>query len=118
MYKGFEKLESTPMEGVRGGQGSMVFQHIFHDNDFLSSISHLILVTIPPGSSVGFHEHSVDEEVYFVLEGQGKVRYDDLEYIVGPFDTVLTTSGHRHGIENTGDRDLKLLAIIASVIEP
>ena len=115
MYKKLKSLEERKTENARGGNGFIISKDIFLEDDFGSSISHLILVTIPSGSSVGFHEHSGDEEIYFILEGHGKVRDDEEGYDVGPYDTVLTNSGHCHGIENTGDQDLKLLAIIGKV---
>lgn len=115
MYKKLETLADRSTENARGGRGPIVSKDIFLGDDFGSSISHLIFVTIPRGSSVGFHEHSGDEEIYFILEGHGRVRDDDKEYDVGPYDTVLTNSGHRHGIENTGHQDLKLLATIGKV---
>lgn len=115
MFRKFELLGERRSENARGGHGPIISNDIFLENDFGSSMTHLILVTIPPGSSVGFHEHSGDEEIYFILGGHGKVRDDEKEYDVGPYDTVLTNSGHRHGIENTGQEDLKLLAIIGKV---
>ena len=115
MQKKFESLEVRKVDNARGGYGSIYSKDIFFEDDFGGSIANLIHVTVPPGSSVGYHEHSGDEEVYFILEGNGKVRDDEVEYDVGPYDTVLTNSGHHHGIENTGSRDLKLLAIISKV---
>jgi len=113
MFKRIDSIEAKRVENPRGGQGWMVSKEIFGGYDFGSSITHFMYVTIPPGSSVGFHEHSGDEEAYFILEGEGKVCDDERVYDVMPSDTVLTTSGHSHSIENTGQQDLKLLAVIA-----
>lgn len=115
MYKKFESLGERKTENARNGHGPVFSNDIFLGKDFGSSLTHLIIVTIPPGSSVGFHEHTEDEEIYFILQGHATVNDDDKEYEVGPYDTVLTNSGHRHGIKNTGQEDLKLLAIIGKV---
>ncbi len=116
MYRKLQLVEEKRIQNARGGHGTTAMKHIFTEEEFGSSMTHLIFVTIPPGSSVGVHEHSGDEEVYFILEGQGRVWDDEKEYPVGPNDTVLTNSGHRHGIENTGKQDLRMLAIIGKVV--
>jgi mannose-6-phosphate isomerase-like protein (cupin superfamily) len=117
MYRKLESVEEKRTEKARGGEGNILTKSIFLQNDFGSSVTHFLFVTIPPGSSVGFHEHSGDEEVYFILEGHGKVRDDEKEYNVGVYDTILTNSGHCHGIENTGQRELKMLALIGKGVK-
>jgi len=116
MYKKWELLEERRIEKMRGGRGVTLLKEIFLQQDFGSSMTHLFFVTVPPGGSVGSHEHSGDEEIYYILEGHGRVQDDDKQYDVGPYDAILTNSGHRHGIENTGQKDLKMLAIIGKVV--
>ena len=48
-----------------------------------------------PGASIGYHEHEGETEMFYFLEGCGRVRDD-------------------HAVENTGDCDLVILAVIVT----
>jgi len=58
------------------------------------------------------HRHD-EEEVFFIIEGEGKVIVDEKEFRVSPMSAVFIPPGSLHGIENTGDKPLKYLVIIA-----
>ncbi len=58
------------------------------------------------------HQHD-GEEIFFILEGEGKVIVGNKEYKVGPMTAVFIPPNVFHGIENTGDKPLKYLVIIA-----
>lgn len=71
-------------------------------------------MTLPPGASIGFHLHPEDEEVYYILSGQG--RYTDADgqsSPVGPGDLTLTRAGEGHGLANEGREPLVFFAVIA-----
>lgn len=73
------------------------------------------LTVCPPGKSVcPYHNHHSNEEMFFVLEGEGSLRYGEKEYPIKPFDVIACPPGGRetaHQIVNTGKSDLKYLAI-------
>jgi len=73
------------------------------------------LTVVPPGKrACPFHNHHVNEEMFFILEGEGLLRFGDKEYPLRPFDVVACPPGGRevaHQIVNTGERDLKYLAL-------
>lgn len=66
---------------------------------------------LPPGVSIGEHRHEGTEEVYYVLEGQGRLILDGQEHPVGPGDISLCRSGHSHGLINPGPATLRLLVV-------
>ena len=73
------------------------------------------LTICPPGKKVcPFHNHRVDEEMFFVLEGEGLLRFGDQEYPLRKHDVIACPPGGRdvaHQIVNTGTTDLKYLAL-------
>ncbi|HEY3331394.1 MAG TPA: cupin domain-containing protein [Capsulimonadaceae bacterium] len=66
---------------------------------------------IPPGASIGFHQHVHDEELYMILNGTGEMRIDDETVPVGPGDICLTRPGHSHALVNTGKTDMHFYVI-------
>lgn len=69
-------------------------------------------LTLVPGASIGYHVHEGETEMFYFLEGCGRVQDDDAFFDVCAGDSMATLSGHGHGVENTGDTDLVILAAI------
>jgi len=55
------------------------------------------------------HYHSVAQEIYFVLKGQGKLEIDGELTYVRPGDAVLIPAGAFHQLENNGTSELRFL---------
>ena len=70
------------------------------------------LLTLIPGASIGYHVHENETEMFYFLEGNGRVQDDDRFYDISAGDSMATFSGHGHSVENTGDNDLVILAAI------
>lgn len=70
------------------------------------------ILTLIPGASIGYHVHENETELFYFIEGNGRVQDDDAVFDVGAGDSMATFSGHGHGVENTGDGDLVILAVI------
>ena len=73
------------------------------------------LTVVPPGKrAFPFHNHRVNEEMFFILEGEGELRYGEATYPVGPGDVIACPAGGReraHAILNTGEGELRYLAV-------
>ena len=67
--------------------------------------------TVAPGGFTPFHAHDWEHEVY-VLEGNGKVRYEDREENIAPGDAILILPNRRHQFQASSDRPLKFLCIV------
>lgn len=70
-------------------------------------------IELDPGASVGYHKHADNEEVYFIMAGDGLYTEEGEKLKVGPGDVLLCRKGNSHGIENTGSGLLILGAAIA-----
>ena len=61
-----------------------------------------------PGSAIGHHTQKEDE-IYYVLSGQGDLTLDGVRSTVGPGTAILTRIGSSHSIKPAGDKDLVLI---------
>ncbi|MEJ2454048.1 MAG: cupin domain-containing protein [Candidatus Thiodiazotropha sp.] len=73
------------------------------------------ITAVPPGKcAFPFHNHRVNEEMFFILEGRGELRYGGETYPVRPGDVIACPAGDRsraHSMLNTGDGELRYLAV-------
>lgn len=71
------------------------------------------LSIVPPGKRVcPFHNHHINEEMFFILEGIGTLRFGTNEYSIKKHDIIACPPGGRevaHQIINTGQTELKYL---------
>lgn len=100
----------TQMEKMRGGNGTVELTQLLPERPKrLKAFNH---VRLAPGCSIGFHGHEGETEIYYFMSGSGRVRDDDTFYNVKAGDAMSTTSGHSHGVENTGNEDMEIIAAI------
>ncbi|MFH1426246.1 MAG: cupin domain-containing protein [Candidatus Kerfeldbacteria bacterium] len=78
------------------------------DEDFRYSLAHAV---VKPGDVSAPHTLSVSE-VYYILEGEGKMTIGDETELVGPGCVISIPPNATQFIENTGDIDLKFLCIV------
>lgn len=73
------------------------------------------LTVLPPGKrAFPCHAHSVNEEMFFVLEGTGEIVLGDEHHPLRAGDVVACPPGGpatAHQIVNTSDRELRYLAV-------
>ena len=64
-----------------------------------------------PMAYVQEHVHKVQEQVYYVLEGEGVLTLDEQRHLMRPHDFVYVPPGIRHSFHNTGTAGLVFLVI-------
>ncbi|HEY4541340.1 MAG TPA: cupin domain-containing protein [Noviherbaspirillum sp.] len=64
-----------------------------------------------PAAYVGEHVHKVQEQIYYVLEGEGLLTLDDEQHLMRAHDYVFVPPGVRHSFTNTGLDGLVFLVI-------
>ena len=100
-------------EKMRGGTGSVKIETLWAPGTELKSKTRLCArMTLLPGSSIGYHDHVNEEEVYVVVSGTGIVVEDGQRFPVAAGDTILTGNGAGHSIEATDSGPLVILATI------
>ena len=77
-------------------------------------------VTVIPPHKTGFptHAHRANEEMFFILEGDGTIRMGQETYAIGKGDLIACPPGGKgtaHQIINTGSVELKFLAVSTEI---
>lgn len=99
-------------EAMRGGKGRVQIMHVFKQEELKGKCRLFAKITLEPGCSIGLHEHVDEEEVFYIIKGRGRVVDGGVERDVAEGDAILTGGGASHSIENIGDEDLQLMAVI------
>jgi quercetin dioxygenase-like cupin family protein len=64
-----------------------------------------------PMAYVQEHTHKVQEQIYYVLEGEGVLTLNDERHLMRPHDYVYVPPGVRHSFTNTGTNGLVFLVV-------
>jgi mannose-6-phosphate isomerase-like protein (cupin superfamily) len=101
-----------------GGEGLVDHAYLFTHDELDTNLQFVLLCNLEPGSSIGYHQHGENEEVYAILEGSGVMRVNDeiREVIAG--DVILNKPGWSHGLENHADVPLKVLVFEVNKAQP
>jgi uncharacterized cupin superfamily protein len=77
------------------------------------------LTAVPPGKrAFPFHNHQANEEMFFVIEGEGEVRIGDARHPIRTGDIIACPPGGKdmaHQIINTGNVELRYLAVSTKI---
>ncbi len=107
----FNKMAEEAKPNFKGG---LKEYNVKMFTDDTNKIMHGRLV---PGASIGFHTHETDQEVIYVLEGEGTVINgegipDDKAL---PGQALYCAKGQSHSLVNTGTKDLIFFAVVSAV---
>ena len=69
--------------------------------------------TIPAGFATGIHVHGVQEETFFLLEGEGEWRVGDEVVRAVPGTYLFIPPGVPHNIANVSDRPARVLMTVS-----
>ncbi len=101
-----------PLPECHGGIGSVDWTEVVDKRDNQEICLNFVHDDIlKPGVSVGIHEHTGDEEYYYIIDGSGIMTLDGEEYEVGPGDLTAVYPGGTHGLKNHTEGDLRILVI-------
>lgn len=111
------ELRSAPPE--RAPKGASASRYDLRHGEIASRIGArqlgYNLAVIAPGTrSCPFHSHRAEEEIFFILEGTGELRYGDARHPLLAGDIIACPAGGpdtAHQIINTGDTDMRYLSV-------
>ncbi len=105
-----EEQSHSIREFMRGGKKHV--EHTLLSAQLPERVRIFNLLTLIPGASIGYHVHEGETELFYFIEGNGRVQDDDAFFDISAGDSMATFSGHGHAVENTGDNNLVILACI------
>src|SRR5210317_2512216 len=89
-----------------------------HINDLVmdrsqAAASEVFIVVISPGGAPPLHQHDDTEQIFYVLEGRGRLEIggESEDFLVEPGDVVRIPPSALHAIHCEGPTDLRYLAI-------
>ena len=89
-----------------------------HINDLVmdrseATSSEVFIVVLDPGEAPPLHQHDDTEQIFYVLEGEGRLRIGQVqqEYAVKPGNVVRIPPSTLHSIQCKGQNPLTYLAI-------
>jgi len=103
-------LEQEPiLTSSHNGNGLLKDVVLFQGDDFQSNIRFFRYMVLPAGTSIGFHKHEDNEELYVVLKGTGLMKVNEEEIEVKPGDVIINEPFDSHGLTNTSGSDMEIL---------
>jgi mannose-6-phosphate isomerase-like protein (cupin superfamily) len=112
MIKRQADMEKEVRERMRGGTGTVEMTHIYRKDELKGKTRLFARLRLPPGSSIGYHTHDGEEEVFYILRGTATVTDQGAISTLGAGDAILTGGGGGHAIANNGSDTVELLAVI------
>ena len=96
--------------------GSEIRELLAYRNSCIRNQS-LAEARLPVGQSTTPHYHPRTEEIYYILEGEGRMQIGNELHNVVPGDAIAIPPGQTHQLTNTGSTTLKLLCCCAPCYE-
>ena len=113
MVRKKEECKVEYREKMRGGEGTAVAVSLITGPEELNGKGRLFnRMTLNPGSSIGYHVHENDAELFYFLSGNGIYSDNGTDVEVGPGDVAICETGHGHSLTNTGAGTLEFVAVI------
>ena len=111
-----EQLFIKDVDSAGGGKGILHGEFAFRREQALpkDAIKEIGWMTLKPGTSIGLHSHTDNEDAYLIISGRGV--FTDSEgntHQVGPGDVTIARRGQSHGLANQTMENLVFLDIIA-----
>ncbi len=106
-----EKMVNLPWKEFPGHFGGALSKALAGPENTGSSRLDFRISHYAPAAFVAEHVHKVQEQIYYVLEGEGILTLDDDRHLMGSHDYVYVPPGIRHSFTNTGIDGLLFLVI-------
>ena len=108
MVYDFNKIEASKKEHLKGGEGYVMNKRV--DPEGMGGI---VINSIPPGSSIGVHQHTTDFEVVYVISGKAYEVYEDgSKALLEPGMAAYCPNGGTHGLFNEFDEDFVFFGVL------
>lgn len=106
-------FQQTTSKNLRGGKGEITLEHILNSDELLGHGRMFAKAIIPPGASIGWHEHAGEFEAYYVLKGEATFTDNDgTSYILKAGELGNIECGQSHSVENNGTETMEMICLI------
>jgi mannose-6-phosphate isomerase-like protein (cupin superfamily) len=105
-----EKKTTKDIDSYRTKDGSLI-REIFHPTNSGVCRQSLAEARLLPGEETEKHFHRNSEEIYYVLQGKGRVRIGQELTEISAGEGLLLPPGTAHSIKNIGNEELIFLCM-------
>ncbi|HUN70274.1 MAG TPA: cupin domain-containing protein [Burkholderiales bacterium] len=106
-----EQMARVPWQEFPGHFGGALSKALVGPDNSGSSRIDFRISRYAPNAYVQEHVHKVQEQIYYVLEGEGLLTLDKEEHLMRAHDYVYVPPGVRHSFANTGLDGLVFLVV-------
>lgn len=111
MKRNYLTTRLEPRDGIHDGEGPVRLSEIWSAADFRGNWDFVDRLVVPAGSTVGYHRHGDNEEMYIVLKGSGTMTMDGETFPVSEGDMMLNRPNGEHGLVNDSGGDIDMLIV-------
>ena len=112
MKKAFvEKMAHVAWQEFPGHFGGALSKALVGPKNSGSKLIDFRISRYAPNAYVQEHVHKVQEQIYYVLEGEGLLTLGKARHLMRPHDYVYVPPGVRHSFTNTGTAGLVFLVV-------
>lgn len=108
--RNLEEIPKQEFTNCHEGKGTLLCRSLL-DNLGSKMIAFMHHDFMPRGVSIGSHVHEINEEVYYLIKGEGVLTFDGKEYPFKSGDISLCTPGHSHAFLATSQEDAQLIVV-------
>ena len=111
-----ESLIKANKDKAGGGTGVLVGEYAFTRDKAGKdqAIKEISWLTLKPGDSIGYHQHTTNEDTYIIVSGTGIFKdKDGREVPVKAGDVTIVRKNESHGLTATGSEPLVFVDVIA-----
>ena len=105
-------LNTVIKENWRGGPGKGSMTEIATREEMLDNGRVFGIMTFEPGCGIGIHKHEWEMEAYYIIDGNGEYYDNGKLFKVDAGDVTICNPGEEHGITNTGDTVMHVVALV------
>ena len=109
--KNLKIINEDEVSGFRGICG-WVKELIDPNNSDVQNLN-IALIIVEPGKSSLPHYHNKSEEIYYILDGEGELKCDNVVKNINKGCGIYIPDKSIHMIKNNGNKNLKILSINA-----
>lgn len=116
MIRRKEDIRVREVKNAQGGEKSVFFHDWLLPEEAKGHGRVISKLVIPPGASIGYHDHSGEFEALYVISGEATVNDNGAEAVLREGDMILCKDGCGHSTENRGAEPLVLMALILNTL--
>ena len=105
----FNELSEIAIPNMNGGEGEVIAKMEVND------CGRFIQTIISPDSSIAPHLQQSNDDINFIVSGEGIAICDDVEEIIKAGTCHICPKGSTHSIINNGDEDLVFYTVVPAL---